>query len=208
MSSSSADWESYAKNTRSAIIQAYYFFTLWRNYLILLSGLKIPQGSLLELGSSTGLNSLRLSKKYKLKPTLVDISRLALKSAYSLYHQSNIIPELIQEDVLTLSLNRKFDFVHSHGLLEHFSQSAQKIVFHNHAKHVCPGGWLICWVPTPDILYRLNRWYLERTGQWIFGYEKPFHNKDFISLFRQECFQIKKISHLPGWLGIAAKKPQ
>ncbi|UCG03073.1 MAG: class I SAM-dependent methyltransferase [Candidatus Heimdallarchaeota archaeon] len=203
---SSADWEAYAKSTSSALIRAHYFFTVWRNYRILLHGLKIPQGSLLEIGSSTGLNSLRLSKKYNLKPTLVDTSKFALALAYRLYSRSYIIPKLIQKDVLELSLNQQFDFVHSHGLLEHFKHSAQLVAFQNHAKHVRPGGWLICWVPTPDILYRLSRWYLERTGQWIFGYEKPLHLRDFISFFRQNTFQIKRIRHPPGWIGIAAKK--
>ena len=206
-SASSADWEAYAKSTSSALIRAHYFFTVWRNYRILLHGLKIFQGSLLEIGSSTGLNSLRLSTKYKLKPTLVDTSKFALALAYSLYRQSNIYPKLVQQNVLELSLNRKFDFVHSHGLLEHFKHSAQKIAFHNHANHVRPGGWLICWVPIPDTLYRLNRWYLKHTGQWIFGYEKPLSYKDFVSLFQSEEFQIRKIRHLPGWLGIAAQKP-
>ncbi|MFX0122773.1 MAG: methyltransferase domain-containing protein [Candidatus Hodarchaeota archaeon] len=206
-SASAADWEAYAKSTSSALIRAHYLFTVWRNYLILLRGLKIPQGSLLEIGSSTGLNSLRLSKKFKLKPTLVDTSRFALASAYRLYRRYNIYPELIQQDVLQLSLDHQFDFVHSHGLLEHFKHSAQRIAFHNHAKYVRPGGWLICWVPTPDILYRTSRWYLEHTNQWIFGYEKPLPLKDFIFFFQNESLNIRKIRHMPGWLGVAAQKP-
>ncbi|MFX1505897.1 MAG: class I SAM-dependent methyltransferase [Promethearchaeota archaeon] len=204
----SADWEAYAKSTFSAFIRAHYFFTVWRNYRILLHGLEIPQGSLLELGSSTGLNSLRLSKKFKLKPTLVDNSKFALALANNLYRQANIVPKLVHQDVLELSLNQKFDFVHSHGLLEHFKHSAQQIAFHNHVKHVAPGGWLICWVPTSDVLYRLSRWYMERTGQWIFGYEKPFHVKEFISIFQQRNLLVKRIRHLPGWIGIAAKQPR
>lgn len=203
----SADWEAYAKSTFSPFIRAHYFFTVWRNYRILLHGLKIPQGSLLEIGSSTGLNSLRLSKKFNLTPTLVDKSKFALALAYNLYRCSKISPKLVIQDVLELSLNQQFDFVHSHGLLEHFNHSAQQIAFHNHAKHVRPGGWLVCWVPTPDILYRISRWYLENTGQWIFGYEKPLALEYFMSFFHQEKLQIRKICHPPGWLGIAAQKP-
>ncbi len=206
MPSSFADWDSYAKSTSSAIIRAHYFFTVWRNYLFLLHGLKIPQGTLLEIGSSTGQNSLRLAKKYKLEPTLVDSSRLALALANRLFRQSKIFLNLIQQDVLELTLDNQFDFVHSHGLLEHFRNAAQKIAFRNHAKFIRPGGWFICWVPTPDRFYRLNRWYLERTSQWIFGYEKPLSLHDFISLFKCEELQIRKIRHFPGWLGIAAQK--
>jgi cyclopropane fatty-acyl-phospholipid synthase-like methyltransferase len=118
--SGDADWEAYAKSTFSALIRAHYFFTVWRNYWILLHGLKIPQGSLLEIGSSTGLNSLRISKKFNLTPTLVDTSKLALAWAYNIYRRFNILPKLVQQDVLELSLDQQFDFVHSHGLLEHF----------------------------------------------------------------------------------------
>jgi len=206
MLSTSADWESYAKSTSSVIMRAHYFFTVWRNYLFLLHGLKIPQGTLLEIGSSTGQNSLRLAKKYKLRPTLVDTSRLALAIADKLFRQSKISLKLVQQDVLNLSLNCQFDVVHSHGLLEHLRSPAQQIAFHNHARFVRPGGWLICWVPTPDILYRLNRWYLERTKQWIFGFEKPLLLKDFILLFQHEDLRIRRICHPPGWLGIAAQK--
>ncbi|MFW9904564.1 MAG: class I SAM-dependent methyltransferase [Candidatus Thorarchaeota archaeon] len=202
-----ADWEAYARSTLTALIRAHYFFTVWRNYRILLHGLKIPQGSLLELGSSTGLNSLRLSKKFKLKPTLVDNSIFALALAGNLYRQANIVPTLVHQDVLKLSLNQQFDFVHSHGLLEHFRRPAQHLAFDNHVKHVALGGWLICWVPTPDVLYSLSRWYMENTGQWIFGYEKPLSLKDFVSFFQHENLQIRKIRHMPGWLGIAAQKP-
>ena len=204
---STANWEAYAKSTSTALIRAHYFFTVWRNYRFLLNGLNIPQGSLLELGSSSGMNSLRLSRKYNLKPTLVDLSKNALAMADQFYRQSKIIPILIQQDVVKLTLNKQFDFVHSHGLLEHFNPSVQPIVFHNHAKYVRPGGWLICWVPTPDVLYRISRWYLENTGQWIFGYEKPLLIKEFMSFFHQEELQIRKIRHPPGWLGIAAQKP-
>jgi cyclopropane fatty-acyl-phospholipid synthase-like methyltransferase len=205
MSLSSADWDYYAKTTFIATIRGYYFFSVWRNYLLLLHGLKIPQGTLLEIGSSTGQNSLRLAKKYNLKPTLVDTSKLALAFAKQLFNQAKIYPRLICKDVLNLSLNQKFDFVHSHGLLEHFKQPALNIAFHNHVKHVCTGGWIVCWVPTPDIPYRLNRWYLTKTNQWIFGYEKPLRLSVFIELFKNEGLIMRKIRHFPGWLGIAAQ---
>lgn len=200
------DWDSYAKSTTSAIIRAHYFFVVWRNYRLLLHGLNIPQGTLLEIGSSTGQNSLRLAKKYNLQPTLVDSSKKALVFAKRLFLLSGIHPKLILQDVLSLSLKERFDFVHSHGLLEHFKGSEQRSAFKVHVKHLRPNGWFICWIPTPDLPYRLNRWYLERTNQWIFGYEKPLSFQDFISLFQCEELQIRKIRHFPGWLGVAAQQ--
>jgi cyclopropane fatty-acyl-phospholipid synthase-like methyltransferase len=203
---SSADWESYAHNTFSSFIRAHYYFTVWRNYKFLLHGLSIQQGTLLELGSSTGQISLRLSRKYSLKPTLVDSSILALEYAKKLYSHSNVSLEVFCKNVSTLSLNTCYDFVHSHGLLEHFREREQKIIFHNHVKHTALGGWLVCWVPTPDLFYQINRWYLERTGQWIFGYEKPLSVSDFISFFEDKKLKIRKIRHFPGWLGIVTQK--
>ncbi|MHA1215088.1 MAG: class I SAM-dependent methyltransferase [Candidatus Hodarchaeales archaeon] len=201
-----ADWQSYAANTFKPVIRAHYFFTVWRNYKLLLAGLEIPRGELLEIGSSTGQISLRLAMKYNLKPTLVDSSGLALSLAYQLYSRSSIRPQLIHQNALSLELNRSFNFVHSHGLLEHFKAKEQKIVFYNHVKHVKEGGWLICWVPTPDIFYRINRKYLEKTSQWIFGYEKPLTLDKFLALFNHFKLKICKVRHLPGWLGVAAQK--
>ncbi len=206
MRTTSADWDSYARKTFSSVIRAHYYFTVWRNYKFLLYGLSIQQGTLLELGSSTGQISLRLSKKYNLKPTLVDSSVIALEYAKKFYSNSNVSLKALCKNILDLSLSKCYDFVHSHGLLEHFRKSEQEIIFHNHVKHTSPGGWLVCWVPTPDLFYKINRKYLEYTDQWIFGYEKALSVHDFISLFEKEKLQIRKIRHFLGWLGIAAQK--
>ncbi|GAH05907.1 unnamed protein product [marine sediment metagenome] len=90
-------------------------------------------------------------------------------------------------------------------MLEHYFGKKQQLVLDTHIKHVNEGGWLVCWIPSPDVFYRLNRWYLERTGQWIFGFERPLTLKDVLNLFRKENVSIRKICHLPGWIGVAAQ---
>ncbi|MEE9410145.1 MAG: class I SAM-dependent methyltransferase [Candidatus Heimdallarchaeota archaeon] len=201
------DWDKYARNSSSPLIRTHYFFSVYRNYIHLLHRLPISPGKLLEIGSSTGQISLRLVLRYQLSPTLVDTSDIALTFADQLYRSRGISPTLINKDVLRLDLNRKFDLVHSHGLLEHFPEALLKKAFHNHVKHLQQKGWLVCWVPTPDIFYRINRWYLENTGQWIFGYEKPITLDHFLSLFRQENLIIRRVRHMPGWVGVAAQSP-
>jgi cyclopropane fatty-acyl-phospholipid synthase-like methyltransferase len=188
------------------MIQAYYYFTVWRNYKFLLHGLSIPQGQLLELGSSTAQISLRLAIKYKLSPTLVDTSLLALTQAYQNFRVKLITPNLLHKDVKDFRINKQFDVVHSHGLLEHFSGETRKKVFKTHVEHTRRGGWLICWVPSPDLFYHIKRWYLENTGQWIFGFEKPINTKDFVNLFANEKLIIRKIRRTPGWSGIVAQR--
>ena len=201
-----SNWNKYAQNSLTPFIRAHYFFTVWRNYLFLLYKLSITGDSLLEIGSSTGQISLRLSTKYQFNPTLIDTSASALGQAYQLYQLKGIKPTLELRNVLTLDLSEKFDFVHSHGLLEHFTGKERQQAFDNHLKHVQSGGWLVCWVPTPDVLYRVNRWYLEKTGQWIFGFEQPLTMKEFLHLFRNKPLLIHRIRHVPGWLGIAAQR--
>ena len=205
MTSRVADWDRYAKNTSRSLIRAHYFFTVYRNYSFLLHRLPISSGTLLEIGSSTGQISLRLAIRYRLSPTLVDTSSIALAYADQKYRFKGIVPTLIKRSVLKLNLNQKFDFVHSHGLLEHFPETTQDKAFRNHAIHVKRNGWLICWVPTSDLFYRINRFYLERTGQWIFGYEKPLKMDCFLSLFKKENLKIRRVCHMPGWIGVAAQ---
>jgi cyclopropane fatty-acyl-phospholipid synthase-like methyltransferase len=206
MSTPPSNWNRYAQNSLTSIIRAHYFFTVWRNYLFLLYQLPISGDSLLEIGSSTGQISLRLAKKYQLNPTLVDTSTSALEQAYQLYQSKDVKPALVVKNVFMLDLSKKFDFVHSHGLLEHFTGNDRQKAFNNHLEHVRIGGWLICWVPTPDVLYKLNRWYLEKTGQWIFGFEEPLSLKEFLLLFHNKPLVIRRIRHVPGWLGIAAQR--
>ena len=206
MSTPPSNWNLYAQNSLTPLIRAHYFFTVWRNYLCLLYRLPISGESLLDIGSSTGQISLRLLKKYQFNPTLVDTSSSALGQAYQLYQSNGIKPTLALKNVLKLDLSKKFDFVHSHGLLEHFIGNDRQQAFNNHLKHVRLGGWLICWVPTPDLLYRINRWYLEKTNQWIFGFEQPLTLKEFLHLFLEKPFVIRRIRHVPGWLGIAAQR--
>ena len=206
MSTLPSNWNLYAQNSLTPFIRAHYFFTVWRNYLFLLYQLPISGDSLLEIGSSTGQISLRLASKYNLKPTLVDTSTSALGQAYQLYQLKGIKPTLELKNVKTLDLSKKFDFVHSHGLIEHFKGKERQRVFNNHLNHVRSEGWLICWVPTPDVLYKVNRCFLEKTGQWIFGFEQPLTLKEFLHLFHRKPFVIRRIRHVPGWLGIAAQR--
>jgi cyclopropane fatty-acyl-phospholipid synthase-like methyltransferase len=206
MTSAKPEWNVYARNTMNPIIQAHYYFTVWRNYRLLLQGLKIPRGTLLEFGSSTGQISLRLSRMYKLSPTLVDTSALALTMASRFYRKKGIIPILIKRNILELKLGQKYDFVHSHGLLEHFVGKKQQSALEIHISHVKQGGWVICWIPTPDIFYRINSWYLKQTGKWIFGFEQPLTLKDVLTIFRTEKLIIRKIRHFPGWIGVAAQR--
>ena len=205
MSPVRSEWDTYARNTINPLIRAHYYFTVWRNYRILLHGLDIHRGTLLELGSSTGQISLRLSVKYNLTPTLVDTSALALTLANHIYQKQGIILNTIKKNIFELNLNQKYDLVHSHGLLEHYKGKKQKLVLETHIKHVNKGGWLICWIPSPDVFYRINRWYLERTNQWIFGFEEPLSMKDVLTLFRKRNVATRKIRHLPGWIGVAAQ---
>ncbi len=198
-------WDSYAKKSITPLFQAHYFFTVWRNYRLLLHGLNISHGSLLELGSSTGQISFRLTKRYQLSPTLVDTSAYALTLAKQYYKKRGVKLKTVKRNILKLNLGQKYDFVHSHGLLEHFTGENQEIVLFNHLKHLKEEGWLICWVPTPDIFYRLNRWYLECTGQWIFGFERPLSIRRISTLFYRKEIRIHKICHVPGWIGVAGQ---
>ncbi|MHA2389162.1 MAG: SAM-dependent methyltransferase [Candidatus Hodarchaeales archaeon] len=205
MSSDTPEWDIYARNTLNPLIQAYYYFTVWRNYRLLLHGLNIQRGTLLELGSSSGQISFRLSRKYNFSPTLVDTSAFALRLANQNYRNKGIIPITIKKSILDLNLGQKYDFVHSHGLLEHFIGKKRQLVLSSHINHVHEGGWLVCWIPCPDVFYRINRWYLERTGQWIFGFEQPFKMKEILTLFKSKSLVIQKIYHLPGWIGVASQ---
>ena len=112
----------------------------------LLNPLSLQNLDILELGSGTGNNSLYLAKKNSARSvTLVDFSELALQKAREEDFPCEIIK--IQQDLLSFFPQEQYGFVHSTGLIEHFTGQERLSVVQKHAECVKPGGYIMIWVP-------------------------------------------------------------
>ncbi|HEY1339250.1 MAG TPA: glycosyltransferase [Bryobacteraceae bacterium] len=80
---------------------------------------------------------------------------------------------LHEQSVLSLALEKQADLVFSIGLVEHFDPKETREAILAHFDPLRPGGVAIISYPTPTLLYRTARKFLELTGLWKFPDERP-----------------------------------
>src|SRR3989344_154422 len=111
-----------------------------------LLGLVSPSSHIFELGSGTGRNSAYLAKRYSAQSvTLLDFSESALARARGADFSCELIK--IQQDLLRFIPQKQYGFVHSTGLIEHFTGQERRAVVQKHAECVASGGYVMIWVP-------------------------------------------------------------
>ena len=130
----------------SKTLEAWYRRVVYFSSFDTLLSLVSPSGHILELGSGTGRNSAYLAKRYSAQSvTLLDFSESALARA----RKEDFPCELIktQQDLLHFTPQKQYGFVHSTGLIEHFTGQERRAVVQKHAECVAPGGYVMIWVP-------------------------------------------------------------
>lgn len=128
----------------------------------------------LECGCGTGRVSMRLVR-FGASVTLLDKSAAALKLASRFSQQQRLSVELVEGDIFSMPFSdSRFDLVWNAGVLEHFER-AEQVKILKEMKRVCkPDGLVIVVVPyAGNPLYRVAKWWKEKTGRWVFGKEKP-----------------------------------
>ena len=134
------------------IRQKLYFNAIDR----LLGSFSLEGKDILELGSGTGSNSLYLAKLHNARTvTLVDFSQKALRRVRERFYSCPVIK--IPEDILKLSLQKEYDFVHSTGLIEHFIGKERLLAVKKHFQFVRPEGLVMIWVPIFSPAFKLIR---------------------------------------------------
>lgn len=124
------------------------FFRYWIYFKAIdrLLGNIIPGEKILELGSGTGRNSLYLASTRKAKSvTLLDFSEKALSRAQVDSYPCPI--RKIHKNLLKFSPGERYDFVHSTGLIEHFTGRQRSLVIKKHSQCARSGGLIMIWVP-------------------------------------------------------------
>jgi len=96
----------------------------------------------------------------------------------------NGIVHLHEKSVLGLSLDRMADIVFSVGLVEHFDPQQTREAVLAHFDVLRPGGTVIITFPTPTLLYRMTRKFIETIGMWKFPDERPLEPPEVIAAVR------------------------
>jgi cyclopropane fatty-acyl-phospholipid synthase-like methyltransferase len=190
------DWDTYHRNCRQLTVGRIPQYFHWKAYRFLLNKIDYNKKiSILELGSGTGLNSLRMCEYLDIgKVTLVDSNPSALRMSRKLLSKFQIEKKFVETDVSEYQADERYDIVHSHGLIEHFSFSERNSLIKKHIDFAVPGGHVIIFVPTPLGNYKKFRRTCEFLRIWPFPDEIPIHREELIQELTK--YDISIIAHI------------
>jgi SAM-dependent methyltransferase len=137
-----------------------------------------------EIGAGRGLNALLYGRRGA-RVTLLDLSRLVLDQAQTLFDAHGIEVELVEGDVFDLpaAVRDRFDVSMSFGLCEHFVGERRRRVVAAHLEALRPGGVAMIGVPNRlSPVYRAWMGTLKARGSWPLGTEEPFTAAELAAL--------------------------
>lgn len=200
----SEDWEKQWERKWAQI--PIWWMILWRAYQRLLRGIRLENPEIIELGSGSGRTTLALTKEYRGRPTLVDSSKAAMVVAKNLFKRENVRALFLCQDISSIDPDKKFDLVHSEGLIEHFSDTELDRMVKLHANLVKTSGYVIIFVPTPSTTYKIWRILQEMFGIWYYGEEKPLTSQQLVRLCQKNGLVPVRTTKTPFQTGILATK--
>jgi Methyltransferase domain len=110
---------------------------------------------------------------------VVDLNTLGIQKLKGRYPNDKRVDAKVGDVLSPSSVERKYDFVYSVGLIEHFAPEQTALAIASHFAYVVPNGTVIVTFPTPTWLYRTVRFVAELSGQWIFHDERPLRLDEF-----------------------------
>jgi len=167
---------------------------VFRIYKKVLDSLNLKGPSIIELGCGSSELTARILKMYGGSATLVDNSKEALNVTRLKFKKHNLKAEFVYRDLFNFKPKKKFDIVHSEGLIEHFLDEKQKEIIEVHKKCVKKDGYIFICVPRPAWYYKISKWFLEKVNKWPFGFEKAM-NKYELKKVLEDC-ELKVLDFL------------
>jgi len=202
------DWDLHWKKGDGKFLWGGWNWIIARAYKNMIKNLPIDNFSLLELGAGSGKNSYTIYKSLNLKDiTLLDFNKKALKICEKTFAGADIPIDYVHGDVFKFNPHKKFDVVHSEGLIEHFYGEDRAKMFQRHADLCKPNGYVIIFVPYHSFQYTCFELFCKTCGTWRWD-EKIFTHKEIHSLC--ECANLEIIKEVTSPLiheiGILAQK--
>jgi len=176
-----------------------HHFRVFSSYKKILDELNIKNPHIIELGCGTGELTARIMKRYGGTAALVDNNESAMKLASANFERHKLRFEFLKTDILKLKTKKKYDIVHSEGLIEHFSGNDQKEIIEAHRRCVSEKGFALISVPRRIWYYDIWRGLAEKTGKWPFGDESPMDASELKSLLEQNRFSVKEYFNSGRW---------
>ncbi len=138
--------------------------------------------------------TLRILKKFGGNATLVDYSAQALYVAKQNALREGFADRIsfIQDDVFNFIPQRRYDLVHSGGLIEHFPIQLIEELVRKHVKCANAHGYVILMVPAPIWWYKTMRRFLEVFHWWPKDFEMPLDKDTLEDIAEKNGLKILK----------------
>jgi len=185
------------------------FFWRWGRYKLFLKAANLCEPDVIELGCGPGIMSLKIKKTHGGSLTLVDQAKSALIKAN--YMSKKILKAKEQKDIYYLNKDffkmdnyKKYDLVHSQGLIEHFE--LDKII-KRHADFVKKGGYVLIIAPRDSLMYRFMRKIIEKLYDgWPFGFEVPVNSEKVRKVIEENGLTVIKEKKFTFCYGCLARR--
>ncbi len=187
------DWDSFwaCDFSMHSILEKLHHLINFHSYKKILDNLKIKNPDVIELGCGTGELSARIMERYGGTATLVDNSDAAMKLASANFARHKLQSDFLKTNIFNLKSKKKYDIVHSEGLIEHFTGREQKNIIEAHRQCVSKKGFVLISVPRKTWYYNIWRKLAEKTGKWPFGDEKTMDADALKRLLEQNRLSVK-----------------
>lgn len=159
--------------------------------------------SIVELGGGNSCFAQNICKLKKIETyDIVDNNEFAVHlfnnmSLNTKYHLG-FLHDLLETEDMDITDSRKYDFVYSVGLIEHFRGNDIEQIISQHFKYCKCGGTVLITFPTPTLKYIFIRKCMELIKVWQFYDEVPIIYEEIEKVFEKygtvkKCFLNKKL---------------
>jgi 2-polyprenyl-3-methyl-5-hydroxy-6-metoxy-1,4-benzoquinol methylase len=163
-----------------------YMYDYYKEFL----GDSFRDKRVLEIGCGTGVNSILMAASGA-KVSVMDYSMEALEVVKKL--AGGVTLEYIHMDMFNSDLENEFDIVHSEGVVEHYLMPRRQEVLDIHTKAARKGGKVLIIVPNARCVpYRIGKGIADRTGQWIYGNEYPYTERELVHRMKKSGLAYEK----------------
>jgi len=157
----------------------------------LMSVIDVRNKKIMEIGTGTGRDSIRL-KKAGAKIFVLDYARNSLKIVKEIAEKEGLKVHLILGDAFNLPVKSELlDVVFHQGLIEHFKNP--KGIITENIRITKKGGIIIADVPQKYHIYTIIKHILISINKWFAGWETEFSPSELKNIFKTEKTQIVKL---------------
>jgi len=198
MQKTETNWGDYYKSR--SMFSIFTSNIAFRSFLVDINKYLPRVDSFLELGGANSIFFDSLCKNFP-EAQLIFVDRCQCNAEFE-SKISNKSVKCEQCDILDCELEEyrgKIDCVFSFGLIEHFDVSDTAKIIKRHFDLVREDGLVYISFPTPTILYKCVRFFLEVINKWVFHDERPLKFSEVLDTV-SECGEVldMKVNHRLG----------